>query len=352
MPRSSEELFLRTDGVPGPSVYNSVTLSRKIENSILFAAVLLACAGPLQAQSSDDSHRKVYLNAADSVVAVRAMAPLGERSGSGVVLSKDGYVLTSYATCPDASTKIRVWVKGPRLYTAEIVGSSKKDELTLLKIQPRGELKPLEMGDSGKVKTGEVSYTIGNAANSIILDDQPSFNVGIVSAIYRLSDERANSTYTGPVIETTAAVNVGMEGAPCLNADGKMVGFVTLNYSPHRFLGTAIPLEEIRPVIARLMKAAAPTAVEAAPAGEGSLGIKLRAEGGKVIVEAVDKDGPAEQAGFGRGDVILEVGNAAVKSIRDVEERLKGLDAGSIVWVKADIAGKVETVKVTLEKKK
>jgi serine protease Do len=330
-------------------------VSRKIGCLVLAAAIPLLGGGPLPAQdgpAADESHQRVYRTVVDSVVAVRALAPLGERSGSGVVLSKDGLLLTSYAICPDGSTNIRVWVKGPRLYTAEIVGTSKKEELTLLRIKPRGELKPVELGVSEVVRTGELSYTIGNAANSIILDDQPSFNVGVVSAAYRLADERANSTYTGPVIETTAAVNVGMEGAPCLNADGKMVGMVTLNYSPHRFLGTAIPIDEIRPVIERLKKGTASLAEEV-PAGEGWLGLKVKmTEGGKVIVDSVEKDGPAELAGFGKGDVILEVGSTPVKSPRDLEERLKGMEAGSVVWFKADQAGRIETFKVTLEKKK
>lgn len=312
----------------------------------LAASMLLAAA-----QQTDDAHRAVYRKTVDSVVAVRAMAPLGERSGSGVVLTKDGLLLTSYAACPDGATNIRVWVKGPRLYTAEIVATSKKDELTLLRIKPRGELKPVELGDSGALKPGDVSYTIGNAANSIILDDQPSFNVGVISAVYRLSDERANSTYTGPVIETTAAVNVGMEGAPCLNADGRMVGFVTLNYSPHRFLGTAIPLDEIKPVVERLKKATTETA-ENAPAGEGWIGVTVKALGGRVVVDAVEKDSPGDLAGFGKGDAILQVGNAAVKSVADFEQFLREMEAGSIVWIKAELAGKVETVKVTLEKKK
>jgi serine protease Do len=326
-------------------------VSHKVGNSVLVAAILLGCAASLGAQS-DEAHKRVYKKVVDSVVAVRTMAPLGERSGSGVILTKDGLLLTSYAACPDGATNIRIWVKGPRLYTAEIVATSKKDELTLLRIKPRGDLKPVELGDSGSVRTGEVSYTIGNAANSIILDDQPSFNVGVISAVYRLSDERANSTYTGPVLETTAAVNVGMEGAPCLNSDGKMVGFVTLNYSPHRFLGTAIPIDEIRPVIERLKKGVAESAVESAPSGEGWIGLKVESAGAKVVVVSVDKDGPAELAGLGKGDVILEVANTPVKTTKDLEERLKGMEAGSIIWIKADVAGKVETLKVTLEKKK
>lgn len=324
---------------------------RKTEKSVLATWILLACAGSLAAQQTDDSHRAVYRKTADSVVAIRAMAPLGERSGSGVILTKEGFLLTSYAACPDGATNIRVWVKGPRLYTAEIVGTSKRDELTLLRIKPRGELKPIELGDSGALKHGEVSYTVGNAANSIILDDQPSFNVGVISALYRLADERANSTYTGPVLETTAAVNVGMEGAPCLNADGKMVGFVTLNYSPHRFLGTAIPVDEIKPVIERLKKGSTETA-ETLPAGEGWIGVMVKVTDGKLVVEQVDKDSPGDLAGFGKGDVILQLGNDAVKSAAEFEKRIRGMEAGSIVWIKAELAGKVETVKVTLEKKK
>jgi S1-C subfamily serine protease len=325
-------------------------LARKIGNIVLVSAFLMAGGGLLLAQS-DETNRRVYQKIVASVVGVRAMAPLGERSGTGVILSKDGLLLTSYAACPDGASNIRVWVKGPRLYTAEIVGTSKKDELTLLKIKPRGELKPIELGESERIQTGEISYTIGNAANSIILDDQPSFNVGIVSAVYHLAEERANSTYTGPVIETTAAVNIGMEGAPCVNIEGKMVGFVTLNYSPHRFLGTAIPIDEIRSVIERLKKGTT-TASEESPAGEGWLGVRVRAEKGRLVVEWVEPNGPAEQAGFGKGDVILEVANSPVTTARDLDDRLRGLEAGSIVWIKATLAGKQETVKVTLEKKK
>src|SRR5439155_3083170 len=158
-------------------------------------------------------------------------------------------ILTSYAVCPEGASKIRVWVHGPKLYEAEIVGTSRKDELVLLKIRPRAELKPVELGSSAAVKIGDLSYSLGNAANSIITDDQPSLNVGIISGFYRLTEDRANSTYVGMVLESTAAVNVGMEGAPILDGAGRMVGLVTLNYSPNRFLGDAIPIDELKPVI-------------------------------------------------------------------------------------------------------
>src|SRR5688572_23717476 len=210
------------------------------------------------AQGVDDSHRRVYEKVSRSVVAVRALAPLGERSGSGVVLSADGLLLTSYAVCPESSTNIRVWLPGPRKVLAEIVACSKRDEITLLRVAAKTPLAPLELGSSAGLRPGQVSYTLGNAANSIILDDQPSFNAGVVSASYRLHEPRAGSLYVGQVFETTAAVNVGMEGAPCLDVQGRMTGLVTLNYSPSRFLGVAVPMDEIKPVIDRLRRASAP----------------------------------------------------------------------------------------------
>jgi serine protease Do len=311
--------------------------------------VLLALA----AQGVGDSHRRVYEKVSRSVVAVRALAPLGERSGSGVVLSDDGLLLTSYAVCPEGSSNIRVWLPGPRKATAEIVAASRRDEITLLRVSPKTPLVPLELGASAGLRPGQVSYTIGNAANSIILDDQPSFNAGVISASYRLNEPRAGSLYAGQVFETTAAVNVGMEGAPVLDVQGRMTGLVTLNYSPSRFLGVAVPIDEIKPVIERLRRVAPPVVVEPAPAaGEGSLGLRLRDAGGKVVVEHVDPDGPAARAGLGKGDVVLAIGGTAVKTAKDVADRLRGLEAGSVVTVRIDLDGKPENVPVTLEKAK
>ncbi|HXX95424.1 MAG TPA: S1C family serine protease [Planctomycetota bacterium] len=312
-------------------------------------AVFAACGAAL-AQVPDQAHAKVYEKTVDSVVAIRAMAPLGERSGSGVILSKDGLIATSYAVCPEGATKIRVWVHGPKLYEGEIVGASKTDEVVLVRIRPRGDLKPVELGTSAKVKVGDLSYSLGNAANSIILDDQPSLNVGIISGYYRLDEDRASSTYVGPVLETTAAVNVGMEGAPILDASGRMVGLVTLNYSPHRFLGNAIPIDELKPVLEKLRKKPEGPEEASGEGGEGTIGMKLKEENGKLVVAEVDPDGPAHRAGFSKGDVILEIANVKVRTAVEAAGRLKGLEAGSIIWIRVE--GETTPFKLILEKKK
>lgn len=319
----------------------------------LAAPLLLAAAAAAHGQVSDSTHKKVYETSAPSVCAIRAKATLGERSGTGVVLTADGLILTSYAVCPQGAENIRVWTRGPRKYTAELLATSRRYELSLLRIKPKGKLIPIRFGASSAVRVGDLSYTIGNAANSIILDDQPSLNVGVVSAMYRLTEERANSTYVGPVIETTAAVNVKMEGAPCLDTEGRMIGFITLNYSPNRFLGTAIPIDDIKHIIDRLRKQAEAVAKEAAAeAGQGVLGMLTRVVDGKVVVQKVVPDGPADRAGFQKGDVILQVADTRVTSPGDIDRRLKGLEAGSIVWITADFGGVKNKVKITLEEGK
>ena len=317
--------------------------------------LLLAAAVPASAQVSPANQREIYRKAAPSVVAIRARAlgTLGEHSGTGVVLSPDGLILTSTAVCPRGATHIRVWIHGPRRLDAELVAASRKHELALIRIKPKKPLTPIELGRSSPLRIGDVSYTLGNAANSIITDAQPSLNAGVVSGMYRLSEPRANADYVGPVIETTAAVNVGMEGAPCLDAKGRMVGLITLNYSPHRFLGVAIPIDEIRQVIGRLRKEAAlAKAEDTEEAGAGHLGLTARLVDGKVVVATVDKGGPAEREGLQKGDVILKIGDAPVRTPGDVAARIKGLQAGSIVWITIDFAGQEGRMKLTLEEKK
>jgi len=316
------------------------------------AASLVMFVGGLSAsaQGSDWDHQKVYEKVRRSVVAIRAMAPLGERSGTGTLIDSEGLILTSYSVVPEGSRKIRVWVAGPRMVPAELVGTSKRDELTLLRIRPKHALPPIEFGESGRVKIGEVSYTVGNAANSIIVDDQPSFNVGILSGLYPLSEPRANSSYTGLVLETTAAVNVGMEGAPLLNSEGKMIGFVTLNYSPNRFLGNAIPIDSQKYVIEKLTKTTTPTN-HTPTEEEGFLGLKTKDEGGRVVVAEVEPNGSADRAGIRAGDSILALGRKKLRNSEELWALLKGMKAGDIVWLTIEADGEPLNVKIELKGK-
>jgi S1-C subfamily serine protease len=302
-------------------------------------------------QDEDKSHRQVYENVVESVVAVRSLATLGERSGTGIILDSDGLILTSYSVCPEGAENIRVYLKGPKLYKAEIVATSKKDELTILKIKVDRKLKPLRLGTSSKVKVGQVSYTIGNAYNSFINDDSPAFNVGIISGFYNLKEAKQNSFYTSYVLETTAAVNWGMEGAPLLDAEGYAVGMITLNYSPARWLGNAIPMDVLKPRVQQLVeqvkKPEPPPPVET-PDSDGYLGftVKLDEKSTAVVVDQVDPKGPAASQGIQSGDVIESIGGKAIKTVDDFTAMTKTLKSGSVVWIKLNILGTSQEVKI------
>lgn len=314
---------------------------------ILLATMAPAVSAPAL-QEEDNAHNAVYARVVDSVVAVRARATLGERSGTGILLDSTGLILTSYSVVPDEATEIRVWLKGPRLYPASLVAASKHDEISLLRIEPDQPLKPIRRGDSSKVEVGDLAYTIGNAANCSINDDQPAFNVGIISGVYTLRIPRQNAYFTGRVFETSAAVNWGMEGGPLLNAEGECIGMITLNFSPHRWLGNAIPLETLGPRIEALLRQT-PAQEEDGKAEAGRLGFRLKKEAGRLVFDSVEPGGPAERAGVEVGDILLGVGSRTFQTPEEFAEFAKGVSAGSIVVLRIRKQGDSRVEEVRLE---
>ena len=108
---------------------------------------VLAGSPAFAQDKTDETHRKVYEETRDCIVAIRVMAPMGTRSGTGVFIDDEGTILTSYSVCPEGSTELRVWASGPRLYTykkeeVEIIGHSKKDEVTRLRVKRKKKEKP------------------------------------------------------------------------------------------------------------------------------------------------------------------------------------------------------------------
>lgn len=228
---------------------------------VALPALVAACSGRQESGSTPPASKTgqstldakgIHEKSVHSVAGVRASTALGERSGTGIVLSSDGLILTSYTVCPAEATGIRVWLKGPRRYDGSIVGTDARYDMTLIRIKCGEELKPISLGRSSGVRVGQLSYTIGNLEHSIIRNDEAALSSGRISGAYRVKERRAGSSYVGPVLETSAAIGVGMEGAPCLDAEGLVIGVLTTNYSPSRFLGVAIPVDEIKPAIERL----------------------------------------------------------------------------------------------------
>lgn len=307
--------------------------------------LILVCSCLVQ----DPDHSAIVERVRPSIVAVRSMATLGERSGTGVFLDTKGLILTSYWVVPPGATDVRVWTSRPRRYRAEILAHSRRDELTLIRIRPKGATRPIPLGESANVKIGDVTYAIGNSHNCLINDTQPALTFGILSGFYNLRETRSTGFYTGWVFESTAAVHEHMEGAPLLDARGRMIGLVTLNYSPHRFLTNAIPIDYLKPRIEELKKEIRARAgpIEG-PAGRGYLGFTVRQEKDRVLIDRVDPEGPAASRGLRPGDRIVRFRGRRIHSVKEFQKAAEGLEAGAVVWMTVDAGGFTAEVKIRL----
>lgn len=205
--------------------------------------------------------QEVYQRAAPAVVGIEAEANNLSFYGTGTIIHPRGIILTATSVIPQNATNIRVRFKQTSL-KASILMMEPSTETTLLQLEPFQD-KPisdtiktenfpyLDLDNSDNSGIGETVYTLGNADGGITRDYQSSISRGIISARYSLERtpsyklERLTGRYKGEVIETTAAVNGGIDGGPLINSSGRVIGMLIMNYSHSRWLGLAIPINNI-----------------------------------------------------------------------------------------------------------
>jgi len=159
-------------------------------------------------------------------------------SGTGIVVSADGHILTATSVVPIGAKDIEVIFPGFVKRKAEIVAADEKLAVTLVKVDAQGlSFLPLAR-DLPAV--GATVYTAGDVEDSLLTNGRASFSRGIVSGIYDVP-ACPEADYTGVAIETTAAVNPGSDGGPLVDATGAVCGVITLGVLPLRWQGTAVP---------------------------------------------------------------------------------------------------------------
>jgi serine protease Do len=256
-----------------------------------------------------------------------------ERStGSGVIVSEDGYIMTN-AHVVDGARTIRIRIngvsgKGISTFDAVLVGIDRLLDLALLKIEATG-LQALPFGNANEVKQGELVMAFGSP-----LGMDNSVSMGIVSAAARQLSDDDPRIY----IQTDAPINPGNSGGPLVNTEGHLIGINTFIYSKSggsEGIGFAIPSNVIRYVFESLRKdghvhraqigIAARTITPALASG-----LTLEPESG-VLVEDIQMDGPAEKAGIEVGDVVLSIGDTPLRNVRDLALELYRYNIGETV---------------------
>ena len=274
-----------------------------------------------------------------------------QTSGSGVIISEDGYVITNNHVVQDAET-INVVLNDKRSFVARLVGNDPSSDLAVIKIEADG-LEPLQFGNSDEVKIGEWVLAVGNPFNLT-----STVTAGIVSAKARNINILGNKMSNAPIesfIQTDAAVNPGNSGGALVNLKGELVGINTAiasstgSYTGYSF---AIPSNIVRKVTSDLiqygMTQKANIGVHFAEMDSKLAEVKGIKSVRGIYIGYVIKDGAADKAGIKDGDIITAIDGKSVNSNAEFNEVLAQHSPGDVVKVAIERDGKPFYFDVTL----
>lgn len=272
-------------------------------------------------------------------------------SGSGVIISEDGYIVTNNHVVQNAE-KVEVVLNDKREYQATIVGRDPSTDLALLKVEAKG-LPFLYYGNSDNVKVGEWALAVGNPFSLT-----STVTAGIISAKGRniniLNEKFAIESF----IQTDAAVNPGNSGGALVNSKGELIGInsaIASNTGSYSGYSFAIPVNIVRKVVADLLEYGE---VQRAFIGVvlENLDAKLAQEKGiasikGVYVSGLNAGGAAEEAGVKAGDVILSIQDVVVNNLPELQEQIGRYRPGDKVMLEISRKGELVKLPLTLKNK-
>src|SRR5437763_732539 len=232
-----------------------------------------------------------------------------EGAGSGFVIDARGYILTNFHVVQEAQS-IEVVLGDQSRYPAKFIGADQRNDVALVKIEPKGNhLVALSLGDSTSLQVGQKVLAIGNPFGF-----QSTLTTGVVSAIGR-TVQTSQTTFIEEAIQTDAAINRGNSGGPLIDSHGNVIGINSAIYTPTGTtarLGFAIPINTAKNIANDLITSGrvhrAFLGVETyALTGGLAEALDLPVQEG-LLVETVEKGGPADAAGIHGGDRLVQAG--------------------------------------------
>ena len=284
---------------------------------------------------------EVYASVVNSAVSINCSATstniFGQTtqtasSGSGFIITEDGYVVTNYHVISGASS-VQVTLYNGDTYDATVIGGDSDYDVAVLKIEASG-LQPVTLGESADVNVGDTVLAIGNPLGELTF----SMSQGIVS-----SCDRAINVDGTPfnMIQVDCSINPGNSGGPLVNLYGEVVGIVSAKYSSYSSttvegLGFAIPISDVRSIITDIMENGAVTDKAYMAITAGTMTERMAAQYSiditqGVFVYSVVDGGAGDKAGLRLGDVITKLGDKTLTSRQDLSAAMKGYRAGDTV---------------------
>ncbi len=266
-------------------------------------------------------------------------------SGSGVIISEDGYIVTNNHVVENA-TKINVILNNSEEYEGRVIGKDASTDLAIVKIDVRG-LPYAQMGASSTLRVGDIAIAIGNPLGQ---EFAGTTTQGIISGLNR-SVTIDNKTMN--LIQTDAAINPGNSGGALVNEYGQLIGINTAKISSETLegLGFAIPIDEAKPIIEELIKNGYVT-------GRPVVGIAGRAVTKEdaaaynmkvgVYVSSITPNGPAHMSGVNIGDIIVECEGEPIETVDDINEIKNKKSPGDEIKIKVYRRGEYVDITIIL----
>lgn len=267
-------------------------------------------------------------------------------SGSGIIYSEDGYIITNYHVIENA-TSVIVTLADEKEYEAVIIGADEASDLAVLKINADRKLPAAELGDSSQLQIGELVVAIGNP-----LGYSNTVTDGIVSGLNRqLSDYTNEMT----LIQTNAAINSGNSGGALVNSRGQVVGInsAKLVASNAEGMGFALSIDEVKPLVEQL--------INQGHVSRPYMGVTINSQYQVdektaerydipvgIMIYSVADNSPAERAGLKAGDIIYKVDNTIIQSFDDLSRVIDSSKVGDTLQVTANRDGQKVVCNVVL----
>lgn len=268
--------------------------------------------------------------------------------GSGVIVDKNGYILTNSHVIGDGRAKeINVLFEDGSQKPGQVLWFDPSLDLAVVKVDATN-LPQAVLGDSDELEIGEVAIAIGNPLG---LEFQRTVTSGIISGLNR-SIRVDQYNVIEDLIQTDASINPGNSGGPLLNSKGEVIGINTAKIKTAEGLGFAIPINIVKPIIEQVIEHGTYKTVFIGIAGvdveiyERRLGVDLQAEDGVVIIQ-VEPNSPASRADLRNGDIITKIDDKEIKNMNQIKKALHNYKQGDRAVLSIIRNGK--TMEVELE---
>jgi len=301
----------------------------------------------------------VHISSSMEISAVPGHPPAVVGTGTGMIISREGYILTNYHVIEDAS-KVQVTFYSGTTQKATFVGSDPLRDVAVLKVETDFPLKPVVIGDSDNLKPGQFTIAIGNPYG---LDN--TVTTGIISATNRRLRTKLGFSIGG-VIQTDTVINPGNSGGPLLNSRGEVIGMTSAIFSTDegfQGIGFAIPIKEAMAAAEELIskgRIIGPSlgAVCSDIKEEFKESLDLKYEG--VLLLCVQPGSPLDRAGlrgtrsvpgtpnFILGDIITQVGGEDVRSLDDIGAVIQRYKKGDEVEIRFIREGQIFVTRIVL----